>query len=471
MNENKAVELIKTVVCAVLLVSLVCLCAIYIFGFGGVPNAGLSKSVMAALKRQSSKNEYSRYFSADYVIPEFIGVVSSDGRRVGAFADTADVKVRTLYSGFSVYLKQTFGGEGKVSSLSRAEGERKWREVLSGDSIYMDFCGEIPRSIIYFMTFPDASDENVGNEFISELAIFPVGEPTVIKSTDVYGGETISKLYAFSVLARNRHGEYYLFESDFVPKTFTDVYFGMERIFSYNMSGMFSFEFDYGDCYTGMTVRTEDLSAPEVFITPRDITGSEEATSRMAEAFGINYEKSARYYESDGAVSYIEEGHNIKLYRDGRIVYTVTGNAGGVRLNSGSGNSDIYDYIGMSIKLIKASGAGDNVSLRLRGIYRNGKNTEVVFGYSCNNLSVSDGDGGLLRFEFSGEKLVTAELALYDIQSTKRYAGCPRRWYADIYGIEQSGKGRLIPLYVVGDGEKAVGASWLFAKASEVNEK
>ena len=62
MNENKAVELIKTVVCAVLLVSLVCLCAIYIFGFGGVPNAGLSKSVMAALKRQSSKNEYSRYF-------------------------------------------------------------------------------------------------------------------------------------------------------------------------------------------------------------------------------------------------------------------------------------------------------------------------------------------------------------------------------------------------------------------------
>ena len=60
MNENKAVELIKTVVCAVLLVSLVCLCAIYIFGFGGGASGGLSKSVVAALKRQSSKNEYSR---------------------------------------------------------------------------------------------------------------------------------------------------------------------------------------------------------------------------------------------------------------------------------------------------------------------------------------------------------------------------------------------------------------------------
>ena len=148
----------------------------------------------------------------------------------------------------------------------------------------------------------------------------------------------------------------------------------------------------------------------------------------------------------------------------------MTGSAGGVKVNSGVGGADIYDYVGMAIKLIKESGAGDPADIKLRGVYKNGKNTEVVFGYSCNNISVFDGDSDLLRFEFSGETLVSASLAVYDLQSTKIYSACPRRWYADIYGEEKLGDGRLVPFYTVPGTEKSVGATWLFAKAAEVTE-
>ena len=65
----------------------------------------------------------------------------------------------------------------------------------------MSFRGELPRSLIYFMTFPDEITENVGDEFISELIIYPSGNPTITESTDINGNRITSLLYAYSVIA------------------------------------------------------------------------------------------------------------------------------------------------------------------------------------------------------------------------------------------------------------------------------
>lgn len=473
MSENKTLELIKTIVTAVLLVSLICLCVVYIFGFGKVRSAEFSKTMMSALKVQSSKNEYAKYFDRSQVVPEFIGVCSSDGRRRGMFSDTEDARIETLYKSFSVYFSETLGENGKVSELDSAAGERSWERALSGDCVYMSFRGELPRSLIYFMTFPDEITKNVGDEFISELIIYPSGNPTVTESTDINGNRITALLYAYSVIARNRHGGYYLFESASVPKSYLDVYFNRDRIFSYNMTGAFSFDFDGGSCHSGMFIKTEDFSAPEIFISGRDITEDQSAISYIAGAFGINYEKSVRYDESDGAVSYMEEGHNVKIYRDGRVIYTVTGDTGGVSMGVRLGDYAAYDYVGTAVKLIDAANtdAGE-ARLKLRGIYKNGENVEVLFGYSCNNISLSMGEeADLLRFEFRGGKLISAEIRLLTAQSTKRYSACPQKWYSDIYSIEQSGEGRLVPFYTATGDDKASGAEWLFACATEVSGK
>lgn len=473
MRENKTLELIKTIVTAMLLVSLICLCSVYIFGFGKVRVAEFSKSTMSALKAQSSKNEYAKYFDRSYVVPEFIGVCSSDGRRKGMFADTEDARLETLYKSFSVYFYDTLGEKGKVSELDGDTGIRSWERALSGDCVYMSFRGELPRSLIYFMTFPDEITENVGDEFISELIIYPTGNPTVTESTDINGNKVTSMLYAYTVIARNRHGGYYLFESSSVPRSYLDVYFNRDRIFSYNMTGALAFDFGGGDCYSGMLVKTEELSAPEIFISGKDITSNQVDISYITGAFGINYEKSVRYNESDGAVSYIEEGHNVKIYRDGRVIYTVTGDIGGVSMGLRLGDYAVYDYVGTAIKLIHAADIDTGeAALKLRGIYKNGENVEVLLGYSCNNISLSvDGDADLLRFEFRDGKLISAELTLLTAQSTKRYGVCPRKWYENIYSIEQNGGGRLIPFYTASEGDKASGAVWLFAHAAEVSGK
>lgn len=471
MKKSKAPELIKTVIVSVLLVSLICLCTMFVFGFGQVGREDFTKAMMAALKRQSSKSEYSKYFSPEYIVPEFIGISSAEGEHIGMFSDTSEAKVKKLYMNFSAYLADTLGERGETTALAYEAGEALWQRALEGDNVYMSFCGELPRSAIYYMTFPDALSDNIGGENISELIIFPCGDPKELEFTDIHGEKTVSRLYAFSVVARNRHGEYYLFETTSVPQGFSDTYFNRERIFSYNTSGAFSFEFGGGSCFSGTDIKAENMSAPEIFILKRDLISNESDVSRAAGAFGINYEKAVRYEESDGAVSYIEEGHNIKLYRDGRLVYTATGDASGVKVNSYSDGSTVYDYIGAALRLLKASGLCDAESIRLVGVYKNGERTEVAFGYVCNNISVFDGRADLLRFDFSGDRLVSAELGIYTLQTTKRFGACPRRWYEELYKYEQTGEGRLVPFYVAGDEGKSVGAVWLFARATEENGK
>lgn len=471
MKKSRALELIKTATVAALLVSLICLCTVFIFGFGQVSREDFTKSMMADLKRQSSKSEYSKYFSPEHIVPEFIGISSAEGEHIGMFSDTSEATVKNLYINLSAYFADTFGEKGETTALSYEAGEALWHQALEKDNVYMSFCGELPRSVIYYMTFPDALSDGIGGENISELIIFPCGDPKEIEITDIYGEKTITRLYAFSVVTRNRHGEYYLFETTSAPQGFSDTYFNRERIFSYNTSGAFSFEFGGGSCFSGMDIKTESMSAPEVFILKKDITSSEGEISRAAGAFGINYEKAVRYEESDGAVSYIEEGHNIKLYREGKLVYTATGDASGVRVNSYSESSTVYDYIGAALRLLKASGLCDAENIRLVGVYKNGESTEVAFGYKCNNVSVFDGRADLLRFDFVGDRLVSAEIGIYTLQSTKRFGLCPRRWYEELYKYEQTGDGRLVPFYVAGDGEKSVGAVWLFAKATEESGK
>lgn len=96
----------------------------------------------------------------------------------------------------------------------------------------------------------------------------------------------------------------------------------------------------------------------------------------------------------------------------------------------------------------------------------------MLFGYSCNNISISTGEeADLLRFEFKDGKLISAELTLLTAQSTKRYSACPQKWYSDIYSIEQSGEGRLVPFYIATGDDNASGSVWLFARATEVSGK
>ena len=91
MGENKTLELIKTIVTAVLLVSLICLCSVYIFGFGKVRAAEFSKSMMSALKAQSYKSEYAKYFDRSYVVPAFV-LPTADGRECSQTRRTQGLK-------------------------------------------------------------------------------------------------------------------------------------------------------------------------------------------------------------------------------------------------------------------------------------------------------------------------------------------------------------------------------------------
>ena len=72
-QENKVLEIIKTIAVAVLLVMLVCLCILYMLSYQGGQTAEFTRTMMDRLTGESIKYQYLEYFERPYTLPEFIG--------------------------------------------------------------------------------------------------------------------------------------------------------------------------------------------------------------------------------------------------------------------------------------------------------------------------------------------------------------------------------------------------------------
>lgn len=463
-------ELVKTVIVCVLLVSLICLCAIYLFGFERTYSPEFTPAMLYELRRQSSKDAYARHFDPKLIMPYFIGVCSGE-RKEGLFSDSE--AMTSLYAGVSEFLPRLLGEDGECTALMASAGERLWENAKGGDCIYIGYRAELPKSLIYYMTFPGRISEDVSDEYISELFIYPTGSPVVITSTDIYGNTIRAELYSYSAIARNAHGEYYLYTISSPPATAADVYFNQERIFSYNVKGAVYFEFASGEpriFNTGKlsdtTIITQEASVADAVLrySPEEISGAE--YSRIVSAFSINYEKASRYMEFNGSMTSLEEGHNVNVSSDGKIIYTVTGEPNGVNISDYSAGADgyaMYDYVGVSLLLVSQMNvpAGDAV-LTLTGIYGSGENIVVTFGYTCGNVTVSDNAStDFFRFEYSSGKLVYASCRFLTAEEDEDRRVLPQNWDMETYLLTAEKTGTLRPAYVFDADGKASEVKWL----------
>ena len=469
--KRNATETIKTIAVCVLLVSLVCLCTVYLFSFERNTAPQFTASMLSSLISRSSKNVYLDEFSPSLVTPYFIGV-SIDGEKQGVFTDTDNSSISTLYEQVAEFFPTLFA-KGSVRALAEDEGRREFASALSGRFIYISYFAELPKSVIYYMTFPQNMSDDVSDEYISELVIFPSGSPTRIVDTDIYGQPITIELFAFSAIGRNDAGEYFLYYSDFVPQNLSDVYFGKSKISSYNMTGAVQFEFaadiaDYTDSYVRQTtVITNDLTCAGANIS-LPLANISDNISSAVNAFGLHYEKAARYMDYDSSITFLEEGHNVRVTRGGVLYYNVTGSSGGVMMDSlgvpGESAYSISDYAFASLKLIKAmENDHGGLKLKLNGIYADGENIVVTLGYSCFNLAVvCDQTTDLFRFEFNSGKLMKAKVTLLSSLNGKKYEYIPQAWDLNDFAAMSERECDFLPVFVLksnGD-DKAVYAEW-----------
>ena len=168
----------------------------------------------------------------------------------------------------------------------------------------------------------------------------------------------------------------------------------------------------------------------------------------------------------DSSISYLEEGHNVRITRGGVLYYNTTSAAGGLSLNeldiSAESSYRIADYILASLKLINAIDNDDgDLSLKLSGIYADGDNIVVTFGYACSNVTVvNDGKSDLFRFEFNSGKLVKAEVALLCATRGKRYEYVPQAWEIDMFNALSKRTCAFIPAYKIEGNGKTAYVGW-----------
>ena len=159
-------EIVKTVILAVLLVMLVCVCILYMLSYQGTSSYGFTKDTMNRLSGESVKYKYLNYFDASCTLPDFIGF--SDGGDSIGFSYGLDA-VETVYSDVLRFYDKLFGSEGEVTALTPEEGAAAFSESMRGRYIYISYFCDLPKSVILGTADPDKIFSGISGEYIKEI--------------------------------------------------------------------------------------------------------------------------------------------------------------------------------------------------------------------------------------------------------------------------------------------------------------
>lgn len=455
---KSAVEYIKTVLLCVLAVAMVCLTVVYIFGFGNASSPDFTENDLYRLQLKQSKSPYTGRFSEKYIDPYFVGIRCGEKKR-GLFSGT-----EKLYAALSEYLPGLIGAEGNMIRLSEENGKSIMRDVILGDYIYIKYRAELPRSIIYYMTFPDRMAENVSDEYIRELLIYPTGSAIPLLDED---GKTVD-IYSYAALAKNDAGEYFIYTCEGTPSSFDDLYINKKRLSSYDITGGVRFDFAYELENTASLYETAVIadSIPIEKASLDVIPSDDVLDATLVGAFSLNYEKAAVFVDFDGGKTYFEEGQNVRIGVDGKVTYTVTGDVGGVKMSDlGCGldsGFSVYDYVGCSLLLLSRTDIafGDAYPV-ITGVFRSGDSVAVTFGLSLGGIPVSlYGTTDLIRFEFSHGKLVKADMTLISATLSGDYSTVYQNWVRTVYLSTDKKNFDVVPVYFADSQGKATDAEW-----------
>lgn len=414
-------EIVKTVILAVLLVMLVCVCILYMLSYQGTSSYGFTKDTMNRLSGESVKYKYLNYFDASCTLPDFIGF--SDGSDSIGFSYGLDA-VETVYSDVLRFYDKLFGSEGEVTALTPEEGEDAFSESMRGRYIYISYFCDLPKSVILGTADPDKIFSGISGEYIKEIFIVP--EKYLYEGITVGkdGAPVYTSIYSFCAVARDSEGNYYRYTTKYVPEAVGDVSFNTNYYLSYNTSGSaMRYEFaaavekdafleKYGfiDKVTDTTVIYADRFSAKLLSLEREMP-SDDAIKSILEAFFINPEKASSYSEENGVKIYFDEGRNVKITPEGRIQYTALG-ASGIPFeevfgyNPDADEYDIFDYIGAALvvtdtlKPIRDRLSVTGFSLFLSNIEYDGSTIRLDFGFRYGGIPLLlDGKADAVSFE------------------------------------------------------------------------
>ena len=422
-KKERILETCKDILVFVLLVALVCLCAMYMLSYQRQETPDFTHEKMDAISGETAKHQYIGYFDKSYCLPTFIGISYYER---GRFGFCTEAGLASANDSLIRFYEKLFTDEGDVEMLSAEEGERLFNEALLGDNyIYASYICDLPKTVICAMAGMET--DGMSGEYIKEIFIIP---DEYLGTGDIRGPLNLlssgSAIYTFAAIARDSLGNYYHYTTDYVPKEPTDISFNQNFCFAYStLEGAASYDFaallktdtflekaGFSEKVTDSTVifrssNTFPLSILDVSVEAVD----ENLAGAYLQALFINPEKASQYTDENGTRFYFDGGRNAVITSEGTLTYSAPdggismGDIFGARVIEGE--VGVYEYIGAALALAEdleaVKNQGENIPYRLAfsSMAYDGETFSVSIGYRAGGLPVyMNGTNDILTVEF-----------------------------------------------------------------------
>ena len=391
-------EHVKTVIMALLLVSLITLVAVYIGGMklvGASQGADLGENFDRLWSAQSG--EAPEGLDTDRLIPEFIGYKQAANQgQSAAFADAN--ALASLYEITSPCILELFGSGSVCKALSRADGKSLFTLACDGEEyVYIRYHEPVLYQLIYayaanrltvFEGDVAAGAEGAVGAYVSELVI--VSDKNFAAHRFVgYAHDGAGNYYEFSPSDNIVSSDFYISKlaSDVKNVNTVEYYFARSENFLGNEP-----------------IICDDVESFR--LTHSDVALSEDERNELLSLFGYNLDKLSSYSDENGYV-YVDTHSQLRI-NEGYVVFAADDAAGastsqrGIRMDSllgytSSAASGLFDKLTAVDNLIRKLGKispaliGVEGELCLGEVYSEGGLLVVEYFLTYNGVRVDEG--------------------------------------------------------------------------------
>ena len=300
-KSRRKIELVKTILIPVLIVSALFLgwrtdlfntfftsipffssTAHFFAGLGGKAQPAAQPGGSAAILQEAAR-------------PMGIVVTGDDGGHYGACFDLSALD--DVYEGTSSIFGEAFGSAGAPESVT----EREWRAALASPGFYYEYMAPVSLSVLSAW---------FGGEIESAYGDYDTGRICVTFQGDsgflYFEDEDTGSFYRMGTLSLGDKSLIY------------DAYKGngTQFVFETALTG------SAGDPYTLLFPDVDHYTAQ----SQNPVSG--EAIDAVLSAFGGGEQAGTSYQESDGSVTYVQNGFTLRVAADGAMTYKSTGGGG-----------------------------------------------------------------------------------------------------------------------------------------------
>ena len=398
----KILSVLMTIVICILMVSLVCSVVIYLFGFSRTPTYELDADTIRQARESENKIDLTDYLDYRIVAPCFSAVCSSTG--VDYCFIGGNESQQNFYNQIDDVIYALFNENTKVTFISENEGNDIWKERLLGDGVFLEWMSYVRKSAIFYNLFPDLYGQNISNEAIKCIMIYPVED----------GFEAMAKVGADGFAL-------------YKPSENTSVSFNYKRI---EMEYPLTFKFAASDSTIDESFNTQINVLPECLLidelTRSDLnivsTLKPDNQSPYLNAFKINTVKASSYIDDAKNYVYVDEDTTLVIGEKGVFYNSDTRN--GIHISSFIGNSDEYeikDYLCICNKLLHDLQIDiETTNIFISDIYYSNDYLTVSYGFKYDNVPLQFGGvSNPIKFVFKDNVLVSASVYNYSISEAE----------------------------------------------------